>query len=135
MNRPLRRHFMPAGHFPHFRQVQRQRTRNGGAAGAIRQTQRNRLRRAVKGARDIALIVAVEVDLHFGTIGEAEAVVFIHFIQDTGVPAVAPFVTFQVRDLGIGRQTGAGTGFTGVALNFRFGVHRVKADAEAEVII
>jgi hypothetical protein len=46
--------------------------------------------------QDAALVIAVEVDFHFGTVGQAVTVVFIQLIQDTGVPAKAPLITFQM---------------------------------------
>ncbi|MNH25521.1 hypothetical protein D3C79_855190 [compost metagenome] len=102
MDSPLRRHFVVARDFPHFRQVQIQRTWDGAAVGAQRQAERPQ--DWVIGGWQAAFVVAIKLDFHFGTVGEAVAVVFVHFIQDACVPAVAPFIAFQVRDLGIGRD-------------------------------
>ena len=104
--------------------------------------------------RQAALVVAVELDFHFRTIGEAVAVVFVHFVQQAGIPAEAPLIAFQVRNLGIARDLSDHPGLlrrqftglqaltgkqlrqlTGVAFQFGFGVDGIKAQAEAEVLI
>lgn len=45
--------------------------------------------------QDAALVIAVEVNFHFGAIGQAPTVVFVQLVQDTGVPAIAPLITFK----------------------------------------
>jgi hypothetical protein len=67
--------------------------------------------------QDAALVIAVEVNFHFGTVGQAPTVVFIQLIQDTGVPAIAPLITFQAGNfIAVFRQ--AGSLLPGVTLNF-----------------
>jgi hypothetical protein len=56
-------------------------------------------RNQVVGSQDAALVIAVEVNFHFGTVGQAPTVVFIQLIQDTGVPAIAPLITFRLAIL------------------------------------
>jgi hypothetical protein len=58
----------------------------------------------VIGGWQAALVVAVKLDFDFGTVGETVTVVFVHFVQNAGVPAKAPFVTLQVRNLSIRRD-------------------------------
>ena len=128
--------------------MQTQRTASGTAIGAHWQAEG--AEDLVISRRQAALVVAVKVDFHFGTVGETVTVVFIEFIKDTGVPAKAPLVTLQIRDLGVCRDpcnllcqrrrqcAGARNDFAEIArvtFDFRFSINGIKANAEAPVTV
>jgi hypothetical protein len=89
---------------------------------------------AVDRRQDAALVIAVEVNFYFGTIGQAPAVVFVQLVQNTGVPAIAPLIALQAGNfVAVFRQ--ASRLFTGVTLNFCIGVDGIKAQTEAPAVV
>ena len=59
---------------------------------------------------------------------------FVQLIQDTGVPAIAPLITFQAGNfIAVFRQ--AGSLLAGVTLNFCISVDGIKAQTKAPAVV